>query len=151
MLTKKRLTKHSNITYKALEKKDYRAYMLDLMYKKKEGTHYKRLTKSAINGMISMYMKEVSKELLKGNIVGSSSFFIRINQIEGLDLNLYGSNFSRRKRNLSNFKLGPLDKKLFIKITSKKGSTLQQARAIGSFRKKMYHLACSGKQMTKLC
>lgn len=113
--------------------------------------HYKGIAKSKMSRLISMYLEAFSNELISGNAVGYPSCYFQIVETENFNIRLDRQNFLSKApmRNLGKYDLGPLNKKIFIKLNHRRDSESLVARAIAPFNKMMYKAVMNNTKFQK--
>jgi hypothetical protein len=94
-----------------------------------------------------MFFSKVRETLLDGGRIGYEKGYIEIVQTKNFSVSPHRMTVvMRSKKNIGDFKLGPLNKKVFINAELKELTSLKKIRANSSMRKEMYEVIVSGKQ-----
>lgn len=109
---------------------------------------YKSIPKSKMSLLISMYLKVFKRELLKGKAVGYPTCFFQIVETKNFNIRMDRQKFLEKKptRSLGEYNLGPLSKKIFIKLYHKREKEFLIARALSPFNKEMYKSVMNNKK-----
>lgn len=102
--------------------------------------HYKNIPKNKMSVLITMYLKVLKRELLKGKPVGYPNCYFQIVETKNFKIRLDRQKFLEKKptRNLGNYNLGPINKKIFINLNQKTDQGFLIVRALSPFNKEMY-------------